>query len=490
MKTIDVRKQPRLSLGRTLEISVNGVRYRLFRSLVTMVVIAVAIAFMMNVVCEAISFRSIGRMAKNQTAAQQLASRWISRLTVQGTPAALLAELAENPDNAPLLEELRLMGGLTPDAATSFRDQALLAQRYLTFFADLGFAGRRVLVRDAAGTGVFERLRQPQAYQQFADGLKKMRSVTLPSDLPQLQAFLQTWPTLSEQLGRVLAGRQKAMDEVYQTLRDRPMLEALTDADGAFGEVLQRAGFSSFDSPTRAVVAQQARDLRVMRQLEAACLQPEMRKTVAAYLNVLPGDVNAGVLWELLLKRGNAAWFLGKLDANSPASGVPVEKAGDLARMRADAQSWERALRLTMESSGGFLGIGKRMTWLVLVSLLVCAVGISNAMLMSVTERFREIATLKCLGALDGFIMSLFVIEACMLGLVGGLLGALAGSMIGFGRMLGLFGGMLFTAFPFGPWGVALLLAVAVGAILAALAGVYPSYMAARLAPMEAMRIE
>ena len=59
--------------------------------------------------------------------------------------------------------------------------------------------------------------------------------------------------------------------------------------------------------------------------------------------------------------------------------------------------------------------------WLVTLSLLVSAVAISNAMLMSVTERYREIGTMKCLGALNSFIARLFVLEALFLGLAGAL---------------------------------------------------------------------
>ena len=56
-----------------------------------------------------------------------------------------------------------------------------------------------------------------------------------------------------------------------------------------------------------------------------------------------------------------------------------------------------------------FAQISYKQYWLIVLSLLVCVVGITNAMLMSVTERFREIGTMKCLGALDSFIVKLFL---------------------------------------------------------------------------------
>jgi predicted lysophospholipase L1 biosynthesis ABC-type transport system permease subunit len=68
-----------------------------------------------------------------------------------------------------------------------------------------------------------------------------------------------------------------------------------------------------------------------------------------------------------------------------------------------------------------------RQGWLVVMSLLVCGVGITNSMLMSVTERFREIGTMKCLGALDQFIVRLFLIESVVLGFLGSVVGAIIG---------------------------------------------------------------
>src|SRR5215207_9369918 len=65
--------------------------------------------------------------------------------------------------------------------------------------------------------------------------------------------------------------------------------------------------------------------------------------------------------------------------------------------------------------------------WLIGLALLVAFVGILNSMLMSVTERFREIGTMKCLGALDGFIVKLFLLESLFQGFVGTVLGVILG---------------------------------------------------------------
>lgn len=70
-----------------------------------------------------------------------------------------------------------------------------------------------------------------------------------------------------------------------------------------------------------------------------------------------------------------------------------------------------------------------RKVWLVTMSLLVCGVGITNSMLMSVTERFREIGTMKCLGALDNFIIRLYLIESALMGVGGSTAGAVVGTL-------------------------------------------------------------
>ncbi len=118
---------------------------------------------------------------------------------------------------------------------------------------------------------------------------------------------------------------------------------------------------------------------------------------------------------------------------------------------------------------------------IVAVSLTVAGVGIMNVMLVSVSERTREVGLLKALGASRGQVLRAFLVEAALLSTAGGVLGLLAGWS---GTLL-LRG--LYPDFPVQPpaWAVAAALAVSVGVGL--VAGVLPARRAARLEPVVAL---
>ena len=128
--------------------------------------------------------------------------------------------------------------------------------------------------------------------------------------------------------------------------------------------------------------------------------------------------------------------------------------------------------------------------WIIVLSLLVCAVGIVNAQLMAVTERFREIGTMKCLGALDRFILRLFLLEAGMQGLAGAAIGGVAGALFALVSSTIVYGLTALTAVSWTGVGQSLGLAVLVGCLLSLAGVLYPALVAARMAPVEAMRTE
>ena len=157
----------------------------------------------------------------------------------------------------------------------------------------------------------------------------------------------------------------------------------------------------------------------------------------------------------------------------------------------------DTALREALNRSGYDLspvdtqaGNSPKMRWIVILSLLVCVVGIVNAQLMAVTERFREIGTMKCLGALDSFILRLFLLEAGMQGLVGSAIGALSGGLFSLLTAVVRFGTVVFTSLSWMEVVGSLMFATGVGCLLSLLGVLYPAIVAARMLPIEAMRVE
>ena len=122
-------------------------------------------------------------------------------------------------------------------------------------------------------------------------------------------------------------------------------------------------------------------------------------------------------------------------------------------------------------------------TGIAVISLVVGAIGIANIMLVSVTERTREIGIMKAVGFQNRDVLQLFLVEAVVLGVIGSVMGIVVGVLAGFGatRVLDL----PFT-FPL-EWAV---IAVVVGIVVGVVAGLYPAWNGARTDPIEALRYE
>lgn len=163
-------------------------------------------------------------------------------------------------------------------------------------------------------------------------------------------------------------------------------------------------------------------------------------------------------------------------------------------RMEIDLRNIKSAEQVLMVSGDTILATdaaeANRQIWLVIMSLLVCTIGITNAMLMAVTERFREIGTMKCLGALNRFVVEMFLFEAMLLGVIA----SAAGAVVGFlgtaliaviGKGFGVIGqiALLDVLKLFG-------IGIAVGCLVTMIATIFPAIRAARMPPAAALRTE
>jgi putative ABC transport system permease protein len=154
---------------------------------------------------------------------------------------------------------------------------------------------------------------------------------------------------------------------------------------------------------------------------------------------------------------------------------VPFNKPNDFGVMTPDM------LIRSFNSITG--GIALAMLFISSIALIVGGVGVMNIMLVSVTERTREIGIRKAIGAVRRDIVQQFLIEAMTLSGIGGAIGVAVGLTIAaVARMLT----PLPTSTPLWSIAVGLLVSISIGLFF----GIYPAYKAARLDPVEALRYE
>jgi hypothetical protein len=473
-----------------VELALSGIRFRLFRASVTVVIVALASAFLMTLVSEALVAREVAGAVQAQTGPRRSYLFWSSRLSVPLAERELVDELAAVVPGDERWQEFRAWGRLDDSAVEQLADLSGRQLSYRAFFDDLSEGKKRPLVGRARGTAIFAGLQSEASRAHFAEEVRKLGR-KFPTSLEAFLAFLDQWQDLGPTRRAILDGHRAAVNAARDEIGGDTK-RFLAESDDTLAERLAVWGFRMKVDEVSMLRQQAALELDAER-LVAQLANPAVMQRLANRLDLSRvSDMTPARYLEEVSTPGGAAWLVELLRSREDGLGLPEERVLAAAQSRV-AQRRVAGIEASLApvaAGSHYLGFSGRVLCLIAVSLLVCVVGITNAMLMSVMERFREIATMKCLGATDGVVMSNFILESCCQGIAGGVLGALAGGVLGVLRCVSFYGWISVRHIPFAAVLTAGACALVLGVIVSALAAVYPARVAARLAPMEAMRVE
>jgi len=167
-----------------------------------------------------------------------------------------------------------------------------------------------------------------------------------------------------------------------------------------------------------------------------------------------------------------------------------AEATGIMRKVRQDNMGLTESFEITRSDSmlkslndiSGYLKIGGSLVGF--ITLLGASIGLMNIMMVSVTERTREIGVRKALGATKKQIRQQFLVEAIVVCLLGGVFGVILGILMGNGIASMIGDGSFFV-----PW-LWVLLGLVVCVVVGLISGYYPAYQASKLDPIESLRYE
>ncbi|MFH1630966.1 MAG: ABC transporter permease [Candidatus Aenigmatarchaeota archaeon] len=185
-----------------------------------------------------------------------------------------------------------------------------------------------------------------------------------------------------------------------------------------------------------------------------------------------------------------------KIDSKKDADGITTTMEEDLRNLHKQNEDTQSFTLITSkffaEQIGSIMSsFTSFLMMLGVISLLIGGIGIMNIMYVSVMERTKEIGTMKAIGATNSTIMLMFLFEAAIFGLIGGV----AGNILGIGLSYGfasLLSGMGMSGSLFVPYISLELIGMGItfGVIVGVLAGYFPAKRASKLQPVEALRYE
>ncbi len=496
MEEIIIKKQRQMTLSETLDFCVSSIRHRFMRSMLTLCVVILAVAFFMFLQCNNIFRNSVKGGVEQEILDSRKPSRILGMLYSPTTEPNFVKMLVDTRRTQGDVERISKVLGLNQTEMQDLVDNAYTEMIYLNFFDELTIGKRKELFGRREGRERLVFLLEPGIYESTMQKMLDFGGIRVPGGPEALKVFLDGYPKYSAVRDAAFAKwgeLQKNLREAGDIQKDNAQLRQHLlnlQAQGKLSvwtDKLAKNNFILTDDEVASIIRYQDINDKTMKIQEILSSGEYRIKWRRVY------GQNQYKTMDEKLERLDAKKTMGILKGAKFPSGELVteddlKNIAEEFRSRRNLRDLELQLDINlMKDSDGF---SASQLYLMCLSFLVCVVGITNAMLMSITERFREIATLKCLGATDSFILIQIVLEALIQGVIGGLAGLIVGFIVALVNSLFQVGFRVFATFDWGMIGYAALSSLLAGILLSVLSSLYPSTKAARMAPMEAMRVE
>lgn len=492
-REIDVKKQRNMTWGETFHLCIRGVKHRLLRSVLTLAVVVLAVAFFMYLLSESMIVQTTGKGVAGEIAENRMGQVTFTRMLEPATELITVRRLAHasivNDEKA--LKEFADVTNMDQAAVNELAKKAYEERTYLDWFDNIPSGRRLVLVHKNFGRAAIEFALADE--ERFFEDLAPMIDLRVPGKREGLAAFFDGYNAYRVELTdfnnkwnakiELARGVMQSTRGAFEGSDEAWIIQATEEQRIALQKKFAEIGFA-FSADDMKIMYEQFAESALYERMFAVLSAQELREEWAREFRETQRSSAEDKFKQfdderaikLMTARGFTEAELKQIQART-------EKLGTLTVL-------ERKLSSVVSLDDAKGGLSGRQIFLLSISFIVCMVGITNAMLMSITERFREIATMKCLGATDRYILLQFMMEAGLQGFFGGILGVVIGFVISILR-----GSISYGSYMWIYWSTPGMLLCAIaslvaGVALAILASVQPSWSASRMAPMEAMRVE
>jgi putative ABC transport system permease protein len=305
----------------------------------------------------------------------------------------------------------------------------------------------------------------PQIRQIADDLIRQYRGVTTPGDISTIAPQLLVQSEIKG-TSVILAGIQPQEELTIKSWWQ-----------------VSRGVFISNDS--QAVVGSAAADLLKINVGDAIPLNQTTSVTVSGILDETGSgdDYRIFVPLPLLQQAFNKPGMISTIDIRALCNGCPVEIIADAINKDISGVRAVAVKQVAATEMGMLDKINKLMLALGAVTLIVGSFGVVNTLMTSVHERVKDIGIMRAVGASRGQIIKAFVYEAIIIGLIGGILGYGAGTLLAY-----LAGPIIFegTTFSFMPQFIPISLALAI--LIAVIATLYPALHATKIRVADSFR--